>query len=162
MEWKESAFEKEVFGYVDEIKELLSPDMWQNILLDCTKNELFILWLVFREREVNMTQIAEYIHVPLNTATGIITRMEKRELVLRERSAEDKRIVTIRLGKQGEAQIESIADEIMRYGKCILEDFTTEELELFHHMFEKFRRILCEEQQKKNEPKARIRKITIE
>ena len=53
MEWKESAFEKEVFGYVDEIKELLSPDMWQNILLDCTKNELLSYGSYFgREKSI--------------------------------------------------------------------------------------------------------------
>ena len=39
--------------------------------------------------QVNMTEIAEYIHVPLNTATGIINRMEKNGLIERTRSQED-------------------------------------------------------------------------
>ena len=57
-------FQKEIYQYIDEVKELLSPDIWENILLNCTKNEMLILFLLYRSEEVNMTQVAEYIHVP--------------------------------------------------------------------------------------------------
>ena len=85
-----------VLDYVEEIKELLSSDLWENIFLNCSKNEVFVFWLLYRKNEVNMTEIADYIHVPLNTATGIIGRMEKDGLVVRTRSKEDKRVVNIR------------------------------------------------------------------
>ena len=69
-----------IIDYIEEIKELLSSDIWENIFLNCSKNEVFIFWLLYRKNEVNMTEAAEYIHVPLNTATGIIGRMERNGL----------------------------------------------------------------------------------
>ena len=78
--------EQNIAAFVDEVKELLAPEIWQNILLDCSKNELFLLWLLYREKEVNMTRAAEYMNVPLNTATCIVGWLEKRVIVLRVRS----------------------------------------------------------------------------
>ena len=66
-----------VTNYIEEVKELLSTEIWENIFLDCTKNEVLIFWLLYRKSEVNMSEIAEYIHVPLNTATGVVGRMER-------------------------------------------------------------------------------------
>lgn len=156
-------FEQEIYRFADSVKDLLSPELWENILLDCSKNELFILWLLYRQREVNMSQIAEYIHVPLNTATGIIARMEKRSLVTRERSAEDKRIVTIGLGEKGMAQIQTVMGEFSYYGAKVCEAFSQEEMELFFRMLQKLMDILKQKQKQDTDTgKSKIRKITIE
>lgn len=154
-------FEQEIFGFVDSMKDLLSPEIWENILLDCSKNEMFILWLLYRQKEVNMSQIAEYIHVPLNTATGIIARMEKRELVIRERSIEDKRIVTIRLGEQGMTQMQAAIREFSYYGTQICAAFSQQEMELFFRMMKKLMEIMRRERNE-NTGKAKIKKIMIE
>lgn len=53
----------------------------KNILLDCSKNEVFVLLDLLRQGEVTMSELAGYLQVPLNTVTGIITRMEKKQLV---------------------------------------------------------------------------------
>lgn len=161
MKDNEKRFEDYMFQYVDEVKELLSPDVWQNILMDCTKNELFVLWLLYAEKEVNMTRIAEYIRVPLNTATGIIARMEKRGLVLRKRSEEDKRIVTISLGDAGQKQIQILFKEFLNYGMKVMEGFSREELDIFFRMLNRFIEILKEER-KAIESKPKVRKINIE
>jgi DNA-binding MarR family transcriptional regulator len=150
-------FQTEIFEYVDHIKDLLSAKMWQNVLLDCSKNELFVLWLLFRQGEVNMTQIADYINTPLNTATGIISRMEKRQMVIRERSEQDKRIVTIRMGKKGSAQIQTM----MYYAGKVVDTFSAEEMDLFVRMLHKLIDIMAEEHQKES-VKPKIKKITIE
>ena len=75
-----------LFSYLDEIRELVSPETWGSAALNCSKNELLIMLLLYRRQEVNMTQIADYIHVPLNTATGIVDRMEKKKIAERNRS----------------------------------------------------------------------------
>jgi DNA-binding MarR family transcriptional regulator len=154
-------FEQEIYRFVDSIKDLLSPEIWENILLDCSKNEILVLWLLYRQKEANMSQIAEYIHVPLNTATGIITRMEKRKLVIRERSIEDKRIVTIRLGEQGLAQIQAIIREISYYGTQVCAAFNQDEMDLFFRMMQKLMEIMRQER-KTETAKSKIRKILIE
>ena len=94
-------FEQLMFQYLDRFKLLFFPEQWDNRILDCSKNEMFVLLLVYRREVVTMTELAEYIHVPLNTATGIISRMEKKAFLLRERSTSDKRVVTVRMAEEG-------------------------------------------------------------
>lgn len=147
--------------YIEEVKELLSSDLWENIFLDCSKNEVLIFWLLYQRSEVNMTEIAEYIHVPLNTATGIINRMEKNELIVRTRSQEDKRVVLIGFSERGMAQFQNLVNEMMYYGMKIVSSFTKEEMDLFYKMMTKVKEILRQEKRKEETPK-KIRKITIE
>ncbi len=147
--------------YIEEIKELLSSDIWENIFLDCSKNEVMIFWLLYQRSEVNMTEIAEYIHVPLNTATGIITRMEKNELIVRTRSKEDKRVVLIGFSEKGMTQFQKLVNELMYYGMKVMSSFTKEEMDLFYKMTTKVKEILREEKRKEDSPK-KVRKIAIE
>lgn len=153
---------EQIFQYVDQVKELLSSRIWENILLDCSKNEIFILWLLYRRTEVNMTQVAEYIQTPLNTATGIIARMEKRGLVVRERSQEDKRVVTIRMGRQGISQMQDILKEIFYYGSKVMDSFSEEELLLACRMMNKVLEIMRQEKEKEQKPVRKVKKIWIE
>ncbi len=150
-----------IADYIEEVKELLSSDIWENIFLDCSKNEVLIFWLLYQRREVNMTEIAEYIHVPLNTATGIINRMEKNELIVRTRSKEDKRVVLIGLSEKGMTQFQSLVNELMYYGMKVMSSFTKEEMNLFYKMTTKVKEILRQEKRKEDTTK-KVRKIIIE
>lgn len=153
--------EQEFYQFIDEIKDLLSPEIWQNILLDCSKNEVLILWLLYRHGKSNMSKIAEYIHVPLNTATGIIARMERKKLIIRERDIEDKRIVTIQLGEQGLAQMQALINELSYYGMQIVTAFTPQEMELFGNMMKKLIEIM-KKGRHTEAPVRKIREISIE
>ena len=165
MEWKEQGAAGAVFDfifeYVEEVKELLSSDLWENIFLNCSKNEVLIFWLLYRKREVNMTEIAEYIHVPLNTATGIVNRMEKGGFIVRTRSTEDKRLVLIGFSEKGMAQFEKLVRELTRYGMKIFGSLTKEEMELFYKVAAKVKDILKEERKAEEAPR-KVRKIMIE
>ena len=66
-----------IFNYIDEFKVLFFPEQWSNIFLDFSKNEILALLFLYRKKNANMTEIAEYIMAPLNTATGVIARLEK-------------------------------------------------------------------------------------
>lgn len=150
-----------IIDYIEEVKELLSSDIWENIFLSCTKNEVLIFWLLYQRSEVNMTEIAEYIHVPLNTATGIINRMEKNELIVRTRSKEDKRVVLIGFSEKGMTQFQNLINELLYYGMKVMSSFTKEEIALFYKMMTKVKEILRQEK-KKEETSKKVRKITIE
>ncbi|MBO4750269.1 MAG: MarR family transcriptional regulator [Lachnospiraceae bacterium] len=148
-------------NYIEEVKELLTMELWENIFLNCSKNEVLIFWLLYREKEVNMSEIAEYIHVPLNTATGIISRMEKNGLIERTRSKEDKRIVLITFSEKGQAQFQQLVDQLMRYGMKVLGELSPAELKLVEDLMAKVKKVLKEEKTKE-EPAKKVRKITIE
>lgn len=165
MKLKEQGISQETFqmiiDYIEEVKELLSSDIWENIFLNCSKNEVLIFWLLYQRSEVNMTEIAEYIHVPLNTATGIINRMEKNELIVRTRSKEDKRVVLIGFNEKGMAQFQNLINQMIYYGMKVMSSFTKEEMDLFYKMTTKVMEVLRQEKKKESTPK-KVRRITIE
>lgn len=152
---------KDFTDYIDEIKELLSSDIWENIFLNSSKNEVLIFWLLYQKSEVNMSEIAEYIHVPLNTATGIISRMERAGLVERTRSEQDKRIVLVVFSEKGKSQFQQLVSRLMSYGTRILGAFSAEELKLLNNMMAKVREVLKEEK-KKETGAGKVRRIMIE
>lgn len=154
-------FTQVMIDYIEELKELLSSKIWDNIFLNCSKNEVFVFWLLYQRTEANMTEIAEYIHVPLNTATGIINRMEKNGFVVRTRSNDDKRVVTIGFSEKGMLQFEALIGEIVRYGMKFFSSFTKEEMQLFYRMTSKIMEILRQEN-KERKTQKKVRKIIIE
>lgn len=154
-------FQEMMFEYVEQIKDLLSPQIWKNVLLDCTKNEILTIWLLFRKTDVNMSMIAEYIDVPLNTATGIVARLEKKGYVLRTRCVEDKRVVTICLAEKGKKLLQDIIGEITYYGTKVMDSISQDELQTVFKLLEQIKKVLSEEKQKEVK-KVKVRKITIE
>ena len=152
------------FQYIDKLKKLFSAVTWQNVLMDCSKNEIFILLLLYRQSEVNMTQVAEYVDVPLNTATGIVARMEKKGIVIRERSPADKRIVTISMTPEGKECIQKIMKEFLSYGQLMMESFTAEEIQLIFRTVEKGIQVLTTEHSRRQDDDqiTKVRKIEIE
>jgi DNA-binding MarR family transcriptional regulator len=164
MEQNFNQLEDIIFQYIDKFKLLFSADTWQNILMDCSKNELFVLLLLYRQNEVNMTQIADYLNVPLNTATGIVARMEKKEIIIRQRSPEDKRIVTISMTKEGKGYIQNIMKEFLHYGQLIMDSFTPEEIQLIFQTVDKGINVLTKEHKniEESDQKKKVRKIEID
>ena len=150
-----------IIDYIEEVKELLSSDLWENVFLNCSKNEVLIFWLLYRRGEVNMTEVADYIHVPLNTATGIINRMEKNGVIVRTRSAEDRRVVHISFSEKGTVQFDALLSEMVHYGLQVVNSLTGEEMDLLRNMTAKVLDVLRQEKQKEAKPK-KIRKIEIE
>lgn len=165
MEGNKEALSSEILlnftNYIEEVKELLTMDLWENVFLNCSKNEVLIFWMLFKDREVNMSEIAEYVHVPLNTATGIVGRMEKNGLVERTRSKEDKRIVLITFSEKGRAQFQRLVDQLMNMGVKVLGELSPSELKLVEGLMTKVKKVLKEEKAKE-EPIKKVRKITIE
>ena len=157
----ELKMQEDAFAFIEEIRELLSSDIWNNILLNCSKNEVFVFWLLYRKEQANMTEIAEYIHAPLNTATGIISKMEKKGFIVRDRLKEDKRVVVIRLTEKGTAQVKALVDEITYYALQTISVFSKEEMDLFFKMAKRVVEVLKKER-KHEENTSKIRKITIE
>lgn len=47
-------FSRMIVDYIDEVKELLSSNIWENVFLNCSKNEVFVFWLLYQRGEVNM------------------------------------------------------------------------------------------------------------
>ncbi len=151
------------FDFFDQIKALLSPDIWESVLLDCPKNEMLALVLLHRRSDVNMSQVAEYVGVPLNTATGIIDRMERKSLVRRIRSREDKRVVTIAMTDEGREQFRRMLDTFLGYGRTVIAALTPEEISVITTVAGKVTAALRQaERDRKGEAARKVRRIAIE
>ena len=161
---KQLEMEQVLFDYMDQIKYLMSADLWGSEVLNCSKNELFVLFLLYRKESVNMTQIAEYLNVPLNTATGIVSRMEKRALLSRTRSVEDKRVVTIGMTDGGKEQVQVVVKRLLHYMNLVFDSFTAEEVQLTFRLLDKVMNVIGREAMEPAKPvkKQAIRKIIIE
>ncbi len=163
MQLNQNNIEDILFEYIEQFRLIISPETWGNVLMECSKNEMLVLLFLYRKGESNMSQVAEYLCTPLNTATGIITRMENKKMVSRIRNLEDKRVVTLILTDAGKQQINEIIKNFAYYGQLLMTDLTQEELKILHNVLDKVINMLRNVNHKDTqEVTKKIRKITIE
>lgn len=163
MERQANDWQNGIIDHLESIRQLLAPEIWENILLDCSKNEVFVLLDLLRQGEVTMSELAGYLQVPLNTVTGIITRMEKKQLVERRRSPSDKRVVTVTLTTLGKQQIDQIMAQLADYAQLILGELTAQERAVLLKLFKRLPMILRQTPTKAEVPQAAgVKKIIVE
>lgn len=129
MDIKDMSLEEILFQFIDECKLLFFPEQWNPTFLDYSKNEAFSLFFIYRKGQVNMTEIADYLAVPLNTVTGIVTRLEKRDVINRERDKEDKRIVVVTMTLFGSKFVKEQLKELEFYFELVMSRLTNEEID---------------------------------
>lgn len=156
-------FEGVFFSCIDEVKNLISSNKWNSAFLDYSKNEILALLFLYRFKNANMTEISKYINAPLNTTTGVVNRLEKKKMVERIRSSEDRRVVQIILTDKANKFINKEKEIIITYFKNIYEKITIDEKVAAISIFTKVKQVLAEDFNKKEDkPVKKIRKISIE
>jgi DNA-binding MarR family transcriptional regulator len=78
--------------------------------------------------DLSLSELSERIRAQNSTVTGIIDRMEREGLVMRERSREDRRVVYIKLSPKGKKLAEEIPVEPMVVFKGALESLSGQEM----------------------------------
>ena len=157
--------ESVIFKYIDEFKFLFFPDKWSSVFLDYSKNEILAMLLIYRKNKVNMSEVADYINAPLNTATGVITRLEKKMIVERIRDTEDKRVVMINLTQNGQELIRNQKKQIEYYFKKIYKILTEEEKSVAISIVNKVISTLkagLDRSEDEEKPIKKVKRITIE
>ncbi|HOA82057.1 MAG TPA: MarR family transcriptional regulator [Defluviitaleaceae bacterium] len=160
-----SAVEEYIFEFIDKIRSLFVPEQWNNIFMDYSKNEIFALIFVYRKGTATMSQIAEYLSIPLNTLTGVIGRLEKRGVLKRQRDTIDKRVVTVSISPTGIEFITNSLNIISQYYNMLWDSISKEEKKLLLKLIDNFINLINQELPTKADignQKARVRKITIE
>ena len=91
-----------ILGQVEGAFRELLPRAHQELLdLDLTTPQLKVVLLLYLNGSARMSDLASSLGVSLATATGIIDRLVDRDIVERENSREDRRVVVCRLSKKG-------------------------------------------------------------
>lgn len=160
-----SSIEDMIFEIMDRFKFIFFPEKWSQFFLDYSKNEIFIMLYVYRRNQANMTEISEYMNIPLNTVTGVVNRLEKKELIFRERSREDKRVVTICLTEHGRQFLGNEITQLGYYFSKAMKVLTEEEKATLFGAAEKVFQVLQQEDNRgtpRKNTETHVRKIVIE
>lgn len=149
---------------IDTFRKILYPEEWIKLDLQLSKSELFTLLQVDRNGEIIMSQIADFINIPMSTATGLIERLVKKGYIERVRNETDRRIVAIRLTDEGKKLADEVKQSISAFIGKIFEALTDEEEKLMMSMFTKITGILSEKSTESNSRKDAnlLKKIDIE
>ena len=78
--------------------------------------------------DLSLSELSERIRAQNSTVTGIIDRMEREGLVVRERSTEDRRVVKIRLTQKGAELAAEIPVEPMEMFRAALGSLSKDEV----------------------------------
>ena len=149
-----------LFDYVDRFRSLLPSGAWQGLARDLAKNDVLALLHLHRARSSRMSDLAAYLEAPLNTATGVVARLQQHGLVKRQHSPDDKRIVLISLTEKGGRLIaQGIKDSVSLIGR-LFEELSPEEVEVVLRVINRIPNLLAE-QSAERRPRA-IRRIPIE
>jgi DNA-binding MarR family transcriptional regulator len=81
---------------------------------------LFIIYLGWRE-SCKMSEVAEHMGLAMSTATGIADRLVHKDLIRRNRSEEDRRLVEVELTPKGREVYEWHTRQHIHLSRTILE-----------------------------------------
>jgi DNA-binding MarR family transcriptional regulator len=85
-------------------------------------------------------ELARALDVSVASATGIVSRMEQRDLVARTRSELDRRVVTVSLARGGKTALEQLEGPAREKFASMLETLSLEELAAVQAGFQALRR----------------------
>lgn len=95
---------------------------------DLTGPQLTVVKMLEQIGDLSLSELSERIRAQNSTVTGIIDRMVRENLVVRERSKEDRRVVFIRLTPKGRKLAQEITVEPMEIFRNALEDLSANEV----------------------------------
>ncbi|MGD9558992.1 MAG: MarR family winged helix-turn-helix transcriptional regulator [Oscillospiraceae bacterium] len=98
---------------------------------DVTPVQYAILKCLWDEGDQYPTQLANMLHLDTSTITGILTRMERKGLIVRTHSETDRRAVLIRITKAGKDLQPAIEARIAECNRDILGEVGEENYDQF-------------------------------
>ena len=104
---------------------------------ELSKKELMIIDYVAKVKQCIMRDIADFLNAPVSTLTSIIDRLVKKKQLCRERSDEDRRIVNVMLGIEGEKTYDMFESSKIRMSKTMLSALEESEQEELIRLMEK-------------------------
>ena len=156
-----SGYENIIDLVFESFKKILYPKDWISLDLEFSKSEIFTMLLVDKHGEIIMSQLAEYINVPMSTANGIVERLVKSGHLERDRSETDRRIVIIRLTEKGRGLVQQLKSTIAEYVSQIFDTLDDEERKLIVKIFQKVIDIVNQKVSKNPEDDSRNQLKTI-
>ncbi|MBR6397242.1 MAG: MarR family transcriptional regulator [Lachnospiraceae bacterium] len=103
---------------VNEYTPLLKP-------LGLTYTQYIAFMVLWEKDDITVGEMGQRLHLDNGTITPLLKKLEKDGYIVRERSAEDERVVKIKLTSKGKKMKEKAAEIPLKIGTCV--DLTPEE-----------------------------------
>ena len=104
----------------------ITKELARAVLL--TGPQLTVLKMLEGVGDLSLSELSERIRAQNSTVTGIIDRMEREGLVLRERSNEDRRVINITLTEKGSRIAREVSVEPMEVLRASLESLSVTDM----------------------------------
>jgi MarR family 2-MHQ and catechol resistance regulon transcriptional repressor len=102
--------------------------------------ELRAIEFLGNEGQKIMRELAEHLSVAVNSMTSIVDSLERKQLVCRQRSDDDRRVVRVELTEAGREIYKSSLEANLRLFRSMLGALTEDEQEIFMVLFRKIAR----------------------
>lgn len=102
-------------------------------LFDLTYEEIYILQYLRRRQEVRMGDIAVELKIPMSTASRVVSRLQQRDLLTRNRDGSDKRNIIVTLRPAGKKMVKRVEDHTYALISRNLTGKTPEEIDAFYN-----------------------------
>ncbi|WP_052088270.1 MarR family winged helix-turn-helix transcriptional regulator [Paenibacillus wynnii] len=123
-----NSYEQLIIG-IKQLYELSSEVTKPTAKEDIPDNYVFLLFMIYRKGKVKTTEISDYFSITPGAATAIADKLERMELIARNRDQKDRRIIHIELTENGLKYVEQRKKEHIALFQDILQDYNPEELE---------------------------------
>lgn len=118
-----------------------------SLLDEITGSNGYILsFLCDHENElITQKKIEEMLGITRSTASTVLSRMEKNELITRETLSFDSRVKRIILTDKGRDMVSLVHQEVQEFEKTLIKGFSEEELQQFFDFIKKIKNNILEE-----------------
>src|SRR4051794_8870575 len=108
--------------------------------VELNMQELRLVEFLGTEGPRMMRELSEYLSVAVNSVTSIVDSLERKQLVRRHRSEEDRRVIRVELTDEGRTMANSVAEVNLTLLRTMLGALTEDEQEIFMVLFRKIAR----------------------
>jgi DNA-binding MarR family transcriptional regulator len=120
---------------------MLSPQSPDRPSFEVTKEEVRAMIVLSLRSEITMSDLAEALAVPLSTATHTVDKLVSKDLALRTRSEQDRRLVLVTMSENGRKFQEALRAKHKSTARSWLGPLTPGEREIFLELMAKITRL---------------------
>lgn len=124
---EKSKIAKEIIQEFMEYKKSLKK-LHKNVLIDLTKGEIGILnYLEYQKNDISSIELEKCLEISSAGISKTLNNLEKKELIMRKKSEEDKRKISISITIKGKELIQKHYENINKYIENLVEKLGKED-----------------------------------
>jgi len=139
-EYDASMLLKSMLGMSRQLKRVMNTINMDPQLNISTISVIFQL----ERHSMKMNDIADYLNITLGAATSLVDKLERRQLVERIRSVEDRRIIYVQLTDAGREKLTALRNRVFSEAGVIFKQTSAEEMEQYVETINRITQHLCE------------------